>query len=554
MKLNLKKFAAVLLLILTTTAIVNSPAKAQTPDTPQSYTWAYSHTNMYSANPVVYEFSGLDPNYSYEWTISEADWKTGEPVNVIGRLSTVGVSTTAWAAGAGVNGISWPTNYTGPVVVTDNYGNTLGQHFLAPAVENASTPTDWETDTANTSEDEKQTPGIAYNLVPCRNPAYASENPDGWHHTYLPCSTQVQQGDYWILHYRTDGSTRYGLDDRIDFQLVPNSTTAFTIDLDDVMDFNDGGWSTGLTELHYESFVVFSTTDDELAFVDYTKADTDFNEAGNPYRADFDYGVYSCFREDSTATWISDCESVLIISKNRPNIDLTVDALGSLTDGTFSTTLINTEWEMRAIIDQITVNGTQTVQFEQATEEVWDSYHGSFELISFQYGTLDNNIYQYAPQRTYGYSVGPSLAEDLLSWTVQASTLATNLASASDMEFVLYDTYLVVEEGQFTEIIKFYLDKWGLTTPFGNMVAFISLLLISFVLFGGWVFAMGMPAMYRYFVQMMIYFGVGGFWLGLGLSNGLTTVIFIVGGMVIVFFFWLMIGTGGENEMAIESY
>ncbi len=547
----MKKIVAVFVVALIVFIAIGQQNKvsAQIPTTPQFYTSAYSHRFIYTSNPVVYEFSGLDATAEYVWSLATVDAGTGQTLNVFGELSAVGVTSTAWAAGAGVNGIDWPMDYTGPIQVFDNYTNTIGYHFLAPSVIDSTTPTAWETNTSNTLQDLKQVAGIDNHSNPCPNPAYGPENPDGWHHTFLPCSVQTQSGDYFILHYRMN-IARIAAHDRIEFFEMPGTTSEMVISLTDHINCSDGGWITGITTLHTNSYMVVNTNGNSpFPFFEQDACISDYITHDNPFTHVWDLGAYNCIREDSANAFLSDCESPLLISNKHINLNITLADLGSLAGGTFSTFELGAEWGLRNVINQISAGSTQTLEFTSATSEIWDSYNGTYSVDSVVLGNLDTDVYAFIDKRSFAFITSATIGADIVQWTISPSGINSGGMTTTEARFTSIDGYSTVVTGQFTEDLISTMERLHLDSPLGNIAGLIGLLTIGMVVVGTWAIRQKIPANFHFFLQMIVYTGIGGMWVVWGFANQLTTIFYLGSLLLVVAFFWLTLKGGSQDEM-----
>lgn len=521
---------------------------------PSVYTVAWSHTHMYSTNPLIYELSGLDTSWEYVFTFAKADVQSGNPTEIIGTVGQSGAATANLVVGINGTDVIWPDDYTGPIVVYDNFGQITSRHFLAPAVEDFANPTDWESATANTLDDDKVAIGVPNHQAPCLHPAYNDENADGWHHTYLPCSVQTARDGFMLLHYRMDAAD-YGNHDEVHFYQMPGTTEVAVFDLDQLVDINDGGWSTGITALHYESYVVVNMNgaepDGALPFIDNFHFDANTGSGyDNPGRTSFALGAYNCSKTTvSAGAWVSDCESPMLVSNVAPNLNIVLSDLGRIFQGTYEATVLNEEWQLDLNLRDVVVNGIQTVEQRQYTEEIWDAYNGSYNLGTPLLGDIDTDIYAFTESRFTSFNVTGVPTSDVLLWVISPSGINSGSMSTTDAHFTMIASFNIVDTGEFTDKLQDGLERLHLDTPLGNIAGLIGLILIAMAVFAGVAHASGMPGQLMYFGQVMIYLAFGGMWIYFGLATTFTTIVFVGSALVLMVVFWLTIkGSSSGNE------
>lgn len=540
-------FVASLLFTVATFVFRTDSVSAQTG--PGVYTWAYSHTNIYANQPVVYEFASLDTTVVYEWFFAKASIVDGSPTETIGIVTGTGSATQTFAFGTTGTFGRWPTDYLGPVVVYDNYGNTLGQHFLAPSVENAVTPTDWETTSGNNNEAAKQSPGVLSANSPCQHPAYRPINPDGWHHSYRACNVQIDANSYWVFHYRTNAAN-YGVHNRIKFYEMPGTTEVLDFDLDDMVDWQDGGWTTGLTDLHYKSYIVISNTGESPPFYDANRQSTlSVSGLNDPLATPFGLGAYNCQRQTAAASFITDCESVLLVSNVAPN--LTFDE--QLGTANFDSAQLNEEWIMQVTNDPITVSTRQTIVFTQFTEEIWDVYHGVYDLTHDDLGTLDTTVYGFSENRLFQYTTTGNARTNLLAFEVDATGINAGLATTAEMVFFVTDLYESEATAAVVQLIDQKIEDWGLDTDFGSGAALLFLLMLGLVTVGSFSLSFKLPFMMHLILQMFVYLAIGGWWILEGHATRLIALVFIATTVLMFVVLFMLIAAMRSRGVMVDE-
>jgi hypothetical protein len=405
------------------------------------YTWEYTATNFYSENAMLYFFTGLDITFTYYWYVYKTN-DSGQLIELLFTRSTIGQANYGIVlGGGGANGI-WPQDYTGPIRVIDNFGQTLGRHYIAP------TPVDdWITSSGVTNENLKQSPGIAVSdrdqyandpLHYCAAPPYQPINVDGYHHTYNACSVTSgkNNGSYVLLHYRLDVAD-YGGGDEIVFYQLGESTPHATFSLDEIIDYNMGGVAS-ISEVATRSFILINTGPTHLDVIDYNWSYTAFPlRSGDPHAASsdlgllskFDYGAYNCLRTESS-TPVSDCESPLLVSRRG----LVVNPF----DG---------EWTVKINTPEVGFGGTVNVTLSQFTPEIWDSYSGAMLFFDSQYGgDVNSDLFAYSPSRILTYTADDEEnAQVIGAWGIIPVAPFSFAVSALDYEFLPFDYYAIVE-------------------------------------------------------------------------------------------------------------
>lgn len=480
-----------------------------------NYDFEYNFANRYNTEQVAYTFSNLDANTTYVWTVYTTSIATGGLLTQLGTsISTPddrsGSPTDETLIFGGVQfstapgTILYPTGYSGPIAVVDNEtGTILGRHFIVELPGFITSPnSDWiDGAVGNTTLGERQVIGPTRFSGPCRNPVYNEFNADGWLHSFNPCSVTTIENGFAILHYQiTAAYDPASDDDDIIFYRVPTSTVQFTLPLNDLIEFQQtAAYTPGTIQ---DNFIIVNTSGRLLPFLDNKRCSDSFNDAVNPCISGFLPGVYNYSRYDQTPTWVSDGESVWIVTE----------------DATLR------EWEIQAV-DEVRESGRQTVRITSTTEEVWESYHGQQVLVDSLVGTVDSAVYAFARSRTYPYTVSAFAGDATVQWSVAASAINSGLATPSEMAFSIEDAYTIIEivYPPFDESLNEVLENTGLDTDAGRAAV------LTILLFVGMLGTAAFSALRsNIFAYMIVWTGLGSVFVLGGFSTLLVTTVYVI--------------------------
>lgn len=496
-----------------------------------NYTFSYNFANRYNTEQISYTFSNLDANTTYVWTVYTTSITTGGLLAQMGTaISTPddrsGSPTDETLTFGGVDfstplgTILYPSGYSGPIAVVDNEtGTIIGRHFIVELPTFVTTQdSQWlDGGAGNTALGERQVIGPTRFLGECRNPVYNEFNADGWLHSFNPCSVTTIENGFAILHYQMTAAYDPATDDDdIIFYRVPTSTVQFTLPINDLIDFQQtAAYTPGVIQ---DNFIVVNTSGRLLPFLDNTRCSQAFANASNPCISGFLPGVYNYSRYDDTATWVSDGESVWIVTE----------------DATLR------EWGIQAV-DEVRESGTQIVRITSTTEEVWESYHGSQVLEDSQQGVIDSAVYTFARARTYPYTVGSAATPAVVNWTVAPSALNSGLATPSEMGFILEDAYSIVElvYPPIDESLNEVLQNTGLDSDAGRAAV------LTMLLFVGMLGTAAFSALRsNIFAYMVVWTGLGSMFVLGGFSTLLVTTVYTILTIAMWLFSILMLQTG----------
>lgn len=481
-----------------------------------NYTYGYNATNFYTTNSLVYEFSGLDAGQSYLWYIYTVDIETGLKDKLLSFRTL----------GPGVTVGSWnldflddlPADYSGPLYVIDRFDNVLGKHFVVPSPHLIEPP--WNNNGTGawfcaavgcgaTPMNDKQVMSRFNNSTEsgvdidptCLYPIYKPFNSEGWHHYYDgTCGIITRAGEFGLLHFIID-PTDYplGNDESIVFYDTPTTTSVLSVTLDQIVDYQvHDNYSGGATYVGLESFLIVNTSGSVLPFIDRDRAELSFG-AVNPMNATFAPGVYNQRRESVATGFVSDSESVWMVSNDPLGLEWTVDVLN----------------------EPVGEGGTQQLVTTAVTPEIWNDY---FEQAVYDslYGTISLFNFQFTTRNTFNYVVGAPIENAAGIWDRQPINAFLGEATDVERSFLMTDLYDIVEVKTFEEIFNQAVDDWGLATELGR-----NALMFALIFFGLAAVALS-PLRNLMFVYVLTWTAIGGIYVIAGFSTSLGSTIFIL--------------------------
>lgn len=471
MKLSVIAILAISLLVF---AGVYNPMPANAQTSSVNYTFSYDFANRYNTQQIEYSFSNLVATDTYTWavytvsiqtggllsqfgsTTSTPDNRSGSPTDETFRFGGVDFST---ALGT----IVYPPGYSGPIAVVDTANGTiLGRHFIVERPTFVTTPdSQWlDGGAGNTTFGERQVIGPTRFSGDCRNPVYNEFNSDGWLHSFNPCSVTTVSNGFAILHYQmTAAYDPASDDDDIVFYRVPDTDVEFRLPINDLIDFQQtAAYTPGVIQ---DNFIVVNTSGRLLPFLDNTRCAQAFSNAENPCISGFNPGVFNYSRYTDAPAWVSDGESVWIVTSD-PTLR---------------------EWGIKVQNDEVREAGRQIVTITSVTEAVWTSYHGTQVLEDSQQGTIDSTVYAFSETRSYPYTAASVPGGVIVEWTVAPSSINSGLATASEMAFAISDFYAIVEVvyPPLDETLNEVLQNTGLDTDSGRAAVLTILLFVGMI-------------------------------------------------------------------------
>lgn len=439
---------------------------------PQDYSYTYNVTNVYTNHVLSYSVSGLDTATQYEFTFQMTD-VNGLVTSEIGS-DILGPGIASGTFGTDFSGFE---DSYGPLRVVDNFGQTLGKHFVAPAYLDS-----WQGNAGVTDAENKQ--GIGG--VP-----YVELNPD-YHHPFTDHGEVLTQyGEYTLLHFRTATTT----DRFIKLFDISTHLEVAEFSVEELYDYNreiTGSYSPTFEGL---SFVVLNTAGTTLNFINAAQDAAAFGGSyDNPHELSIGPGIYEYARYNGVGTLISFGESVWIVSRT--------------TDGL--------EWFLQIKNLSAIDGGQQCARMYQRTPEVWAGYSDQL-LEDSSVGVLDATDYAYDDYRNQCYSAGAFASTPAtVTWSWQALSMVEASIDEADFRFEIEESYDIIETGTFdaVETISTGLENFGLDTPFGNIVVMVAGMI-------GIMWITKNP-----FVALIGFLAIGGLLILLGFSTNLTKIIF----------------------------
>lgn len=481
-------------------------AKAQNPAV---YASEYTQTNLYTSDGVLaYHFSGLDINTDYVWLLQ--GFSPNEiGLQALGRKFSSGSTTAdvAWTVGLGDFDRVSGAVYNGPARVIDVFGNIVGTHYLLAGcnflgtTECENKPTEWiEAGGINTVINRIGI-GDHFNTL--------DRNSDGWFHpTKNVGAVSVTLGETTILHYNTATTTT----DQIRIFNLNNSTAVYTIELQDLVDYQIDVRNSVLTPQNAgKNFVVLNTLGTELTFVNKVQENAAFNapaSGANPHELFFSTGGYDYIKTDSVGAHIADGESTMIVTESSG---------------------AGREWTLRTGNANIRFGSNMTVQMQSASRGVWDSGLNDHQLDDDLQGTIDTDNYAFIPTRFDVYLVAPIASVAVSTFTVRPTLSNLNTAVLIERQFEIDLPYTITATGMnIGERIEVTLNGIGFDTTLGRTLAMLLLIVIVLVILAN-------KGHGSFQAGSMVYLIIGGAWIVAGKADTLTTILFAISAMIILF-------------------
>lgn len=505
----------ILSILIASTSLHSNSARAAV-----AYSWSYDFANVYNISDITYSFTNLDSTVDYAWNVYTIDTRDGSPVTALGAFISLASERTAAGHAttetlvfgstptiAPAGQITFPDNYTGPIGLFDDRGTQLGVHFVEVVPDYLTTPdSQWfDGGSGNTSLGERQVMGNISTTGICRNPVYNAFNSDGWQHSFAPCSVVTLDGGWAILNYQI--ATAYDPatdDDVINFYRIPDSTVIFSVSLNELIAFQQtAAYSPG----GMFGFIVVNTSSTYLPFIDNTRCAAAFTAGMNPCIANMGgTGVYNYSRYDSTPSWVSDGESVWMIS-NDPSLQ---------------------EWRITANNQTIAGGQRQTVTTYAVTPEVWNSYHGAQTIFDGFQGIVNSTVYSFATTRSISYTTAVAVNDNTtVAWTNQAISINSGLATPAEMAFVVTTTYNLVANTTFEENVNQVMVNTGLDTPAGRGALLTIILVVGML---GTATFSGLRA--NIYAYLIVWTGLGAVFVLGGFGTALVNTVFMIATVV----------------------
>lgn len=441
---------------------------------PQDYSYTYTSTNVYTNGTLIYLFTGLDTTTQYTFTLQLLDESGSIQTEIGSSIIGPGVTTDSVAFDFR-NGFE--QSY-GPMRVIDQFEQTLGEHFVAPAFLDS-----WLGDAGVTDNENKQ--GIGD--VP-----YTELNPDYHHPNTDHGAVLTRVGDWTLLHYRTDG-TAPPFDRFIKLFDLSTHTEVAEFSVDELFAYNREVTDTLGISVEGLSYVVLNTDGSTLPFINEPQDDAAFSGSyTNPHTLNVSAGVYEYARYTGASAFVSFGESVWIVS-DASDVD---------------------EWSVTAKKISVVDGGSQCALLREKSAAIWAGYSAQL-LEDSNFGTLDDTDYAFNTFRQHCFEAGTT-SPATLTWTREALAFVEPTIDVADFSFIMTDTYEISTVGtsQAIDVINDGLANFGLDTTLGNLVAMmigmLALMLIT----------------KNPFVAMIGFLGIGGFFILSGLATPLTKILF----------------------------
>ncbi len=506
--LDMLKWIIWLLLILALIMVRVDNVRAQAAAT---YTHEFNSTNLYTNDgQLTYHFTNLDANANYVWLLQGID-ENGIGIQALGmKFFTGGTSATIqWIDDDFDRGNG--TLYSGPARVIDNFGNRFGPHYLLPgcliaAVTNCGPDNiDWVQDgTAENPEDDRFVIGRVAHIE--------DENVEGWFHPLRDHNVvMIVEGDFTFLHYRADVPST----DEYAIMRMSDSTVLARFIIADLITYNTHVGLTVLTARQPENnFIVLNTSGEQLGFINRVQEDAAFNQIGsgdNPFTLTLGLGAYDYIRTDNVGAHVTDGESVLLIGSGGRN-----------------------EWRLFSNQDEVRVATNINLDLHTQTVEIFDDGFRNHTLIDDIGGAIDTADYDFTKRRSDFYEVQAQPVAVALDWLI--APVVSNLediGGLTNRRFIVSHDYVTFvpnaqESQDLRQRIENNISGIGFDTTFGRGLALVLMIMVAFIALG------------RRHVRGIIPYGltfiiIGGVWIGVGMSDPLTTILFGVSSLVMVF-------------------
>lgn len=498
-----------------------NPATASAQDA-ANYTAEFSATNFYANDALLgYHFTGLDTTADYVWLLQGID-ENNDPIQALAMKFHSGATTASpiWSGEQGDFDRGDGTLYTGAARVIDNFGNELGRHYILAGCSDSLSLAcgypglDWQFNLTAVN-------GIASRFVIGKNMNTTDLNADNYFHPYKNQNAVItQQGGITFLHY---SATTPGTDE-LRIRDTNTGDVVLRIEIADLVTYNTDVRNSVLTPWHVNaSFVVLNTAGSELSFINDRQEVAAFNQVGsgdNPHTAIIEYGAYDYHRYTSGGTWVNDGESILLVNNNRP-----------------------AEWEIKNNQDQISESGQLRLELESHTEAIWDSRFLDHKLEDSVEGVQDTDNYAFQRRRNDVYTVsGVSQVGVVTTWSITPTVHNAVAAALAHRRFEVDFTYEISNVVAVADRVEEVLNGFGMDTPLGRGLAML-------VIMGVVIIAVAKQGAKGIIPFGMIYLAVGGAWLALGLGDAITTILFGISAVVLIF---LMINSR-KSEGGLEG-
>lgn len=461
---------------------------------PQEYLWEYNVTNVYTNHTLSYDVSSLDTATQYTFQFQLLD-TSGNVKNIV-ETSIIGPGVTTDSFGTDFAGYE---DVYGPLRVIDQFGQVLGEHFVAPAYLD-----DWQSNGTNPAADKQ---GIGD--VP-----YVEENADsGYQHPVRDHTAVLTRvGEWTLLHYRL-GALVPPTNRKIVIFDSETATEVAEFDMDELYQYNQHVDSTD-TAFVGISFIVLNTSGDAPNFINESQDAAAFTDVNfdNPHELELGAGLYQYARYDLTDVLISFGESVWVVSNNVA------------------------EWTVAVKKPSVQEGGQQCLDLRQYTQEVFTDYPDQLVTDS-SVGDVDDTNYDFDTFRKVCYSAGTEAQSPALAtWEWKAFDMVEPSIDVDDFAFEIGASYTISNPMQFDAIdtLGNGLTAFGLDSTLGNLVAMLGgMLAVMFVTRNP-------------LVALIAFLGIGGMFVIFGFATTLTKIVFALGAIMAIILF--VRGTRQQSE------
>lgn len=491
---------------------------------PEMYFSEYSATNFYSFDGILsYHFSDLQAGTEYSWLLQgvNSDGSVGQAFTWKPHTGSTSVTVT-WEGSEGDLDTIDGTLYAGALRVIDNFGRVVGKHYTLPgcnlilSVACKNTGIDWIVNgTAVNLETQR------FGIGDHRFPLQPLNSDNYFHPTETHSIVTTTFGDVTYLHYRLFGAA---LNDQIRLYDMAAGTLAYTFQVSDLIDYQVDDRNSVLTPQYTEdSFVVLNTSGGVLPYIYKRENDTAFENAGsldNPHETILFHGAYDYTLTNNLGTWIADGESVALVTEG-----------GAV------------EWDVNVGQSNVAEAGFVSVELETASQRIYTSGYIDHLLSDSVEGVIDTANYAFQTRRHSAYQVSGVAAEDVETvWSISPIILNQELAGLGQRSFSVSATYDILGAAAISELdvgsrIENTLTGFGMDTPLGRglgMLLIMGVVMLAVAKRGG-----------RSIIPFgLVYLAVGGGWLALGLGDTITTVLF---GITAIFVIFIMV-TSRKSE------
>ena len=482
---------------------------------PENYSAEYSSTNFYANDvPLAYYFSGLDVNTHYSWLLQavNSDGSTGQAFEWKSSEGSA-TATVIWSGSAGdfddVDGLV----YEGALRVIDSWGRVQGTHYTTSGcsdtldVQCGFAKPDWLYN-GTAINPAGQRFGIGK-----RGWVLRDLNSENYFHTIKePGLVTYAKGDVMLLHYSAGISAGT---DRYHIYSLDDSSVVARYEIDDFITYNTDVRNSVLTPWHVsESFMVLNTDGSFLPFINQVQESAAFKQGAsydNPFELDLEYGAYDYEQRSSVDIYRADGESVFFISQGAP-----------------------VEWAIKNNQNSIGEAGNLRVELESSTEAIYNGSYSDHLLSDTDLGVVDAADYAYQVRRHYAYQVsGVAQTGVVATWGIYPVFLNQSVAGFANRRFEVDLTYDISNAMLVSDRVENTLAGFGMDSPLGRGLGMLLLM------------GVGMLFIARHGARTIIPFGliylvVGGGWLALGLGDTITTVLF---GITAIFVIFIMINS-----------